>query len=206
MNQTACTTADDNFGNTAMLTDGSGVPQVLYQYDLRTGLFTSINANNIRNPFTSLGEAGAITDSLTLTTNVDWTVYRGGVSIDTNIISMLESSVKKTLCNVTKLYLLPESQIGWGTGFSCLCWNGKFDRSQRQKLHEEIKQSGVPESYISGIIDSMENEMNRCCFLGGKGLDVGIVKKYNDEDKIVGDAICQLGSGESLFESLITII
>jgi hypothetical protein len=71
----------DNFGNTAMLTDGSGVPQVLYQYDLRTSLFTSINANNIRNPFTSLGEAGAITDSLTLTTNVDWTVYRGGVFV-----------------------------------------------------------------------------------------------------------------------------
>jgi YD repeat-containing protein len=88
----------DNFGNTAMLTDASGVPQVLYQYDVRTSLFTSINANNIRNPFTSLGEEGAITDSLTLTTNVDWTVYRGGVNIDTNFISMLETYKKCVIC------------------------------------------------------------------------------------------------------------
>jgi hypothetical protein len=191
----------DNFGNTAMLTDASGVPQVLYQYDLRTSLFTSINANNIRNPFTSLGEEGAITDSLTLTTNVDWTVYREGVNISNPIFETLTSSSSLKAewkdCDPNKettdsLFVI-----------TCDCWDSEkgLSDSEKRALKESLKKYyGITnEQDLENAAKAYEDAIDQCCKTeksGGQGGTHSAVfiagesdRKINGED-IIGFTNC----------------
>jgi hypothetical protein len=132
----------------------------LYQYDLRTGLFTSINANNIRNPFTSLGEEGAITDSLTLTTNVDWTVKKGKV---------LKHSEHEPYYYIIPGINLKIDVCGFIGGIiceDCLTENGTFDEEKCAGVISGMEEAG----YTSEEIENMKNDFAECC--GKNGGDV----------------------------------
>jgi hypothetical protein len=184
----------DNFGNTAMLTDASGVPQVLYQYDLRTGLFTSINANNIRNPFTSLGEEGAITDSLTLTTNVDWMVYKGGVDVSNMVISILE---KHSGCSDEK----DSPYIGRPfSTIDCDCWSGSFSDKDKEDIAQDLREDGLTKRQIKKALKKYEDDITDCCEneqevgnYKGKGMYAQInIGNENGKKGEVGSIFCQL--------------
>ncbi len=166
----------DNFGNTAMLTDASGVPQVLYQYDLRTSLFTSINANNIRNPFTSLGEEGAITDSLTLTTNVDWTLSRGKMTLISEIydetMSTDREKLAKELCKKRlEKFENIKSDYQAFLSFDCSCFvaNGReLSDHDKETLKKEYMDKGATEEQADQYIQATQTQISICCHEKGK--------------------------------------
>jgi len=182
-----------------MLTDGSGVPQVLYQYDLRTSLFTSINANNIRNPFTSLGEEGAITDSLTLTTNVDWTVYRGGVSIDNETINLKINTKDRWI----EIEDPGEATRDSFFNVTCDCWNSEEGLNDRHKedLREELKRNGMTDdNEIEKAIETFENGIDWCCrseSKSGLGGNIAIVGIDMKEDTIGGVSCMRMVEAEN---------
>ncbi|MDD4029735.1 MAG: hypothetical protein PHX86_08570, partial [Caldisericia bacterium] len=169
-------------------TDASGVPQVLYQYDLRTSLFTSINANNIRNPFTSLGEEGAITDTFNLITYVKWMVYRGGVKIDNETIS-LKINTKN---HWEEIEDPGQATRGSFYNVTCDCWNSEEGLSDRHKedLREELKRKGMTDDdEIEAAIQAFEIGIDWCCrseSKSGLGGNIAIVGIEMKEDTIGG--------------------